>query len=186
MVFSLVLALQVSNALSCPAMGTPVGSHPAEIFDYEGIRFETCCSGCESDFKAHPAESLKKQAEAGKVIGTFLFDPVSGKRTHIEKAVATSDYQGVRYPFTSIEHKDVFDAKPDAYTKLPKQEALVCAVLNQDVKTPAQASGYVDYKGNRFYLCCTDCLEEMSAAPEKYAKNVTLSIPKFVDIVVTK
>ncbi len=173
MVLSLIsLALMAQQApLSCPAMGSPISGKPAEVFDYAGARYGTCCAGCEDAFKKDPAKTLAQWAEKGTTIGMSLFDPISGTRVEPKDAKAFADYKGIRYPFAKEDEKATFDADPKKYGAVPKKEALFCPVLKTDLKTYDGAHGFVDYKGVRYYTCCEDCLAKLKANPETYVSN---------------
>lgn len=145
---------------------------PSEIVDYQGIRYGTCCPGCADAFAKDPQANLKAEHEKGWLLGTSLFDPISHERITQEKSKATSTYNGIVYYFASDDEKTTFDAMPKKYTHMPKKEVLTCAVFKTPIKTMADAFGYVDYKGVRYYVCCDDCLPKMMADPAKYAPGV--------------
>jgi YHS domain-containing protein len=47
-------------------------------------------------------------------------------------------------------------------------EQKVCPVSGD----PADKDIYVDYKGKRVYLCCSDCVTEFKKDPDKYMKKL--------------
>ncbi|PKL37486.1 MAG: hypothetical protein CVV44_14140 [Spirochaetae bacterium HGW-Spirochaetae-1] len=44
----------------------------------------------------------------------------------------------------------------------------ICPVM----KGPIDKTVYVDYKGNRVYFCCQDCMQNFNKDPEKYMKEL--------------
>src|SRR5690349_17804308 len=72
---------------------------PAVTMEYGGAIFGTCCGGCDTPFMKDPKGLIAKAAKAGKAIGTFEFDPVTGQRIDAKKATAYSDYSAIRYLF---------------------------------------------------------------------------------------
>jgi YHS domain-containing protein len=152
---------------------------------YAGIRVSFCCSDCPSGFAANPTGALEKAGKEGKTVGAFLFDPVSRKPVSAAKAPGgTEDYQGIRYYFETTVDKATFDKKPAAYTAVPKKESMVCPVTKESVGGYDKASGYADYKGVRYYFCCSDCDKPFASNPELYVKGVAAKVqaPKIVPI----
>ncbi len=168
MVLTLILGvalLQSQDKLSplvCPMTGEAVtASSPA--IDYNGVRFQTCCSDCPAAFKKDPKAAIKAARAKGKTFGVFLFDPISHARIDAKKAVASSDYKGIRYLFASAAEKATFDASPKDFTHSAKKEVLYCPVAGHAIKNYASAGGYLDIDGTRYYTCCTNCLAKLKA-----------------------
>jgi YHS domain-containing protein len=138
-----------------------------QAFEYGGAKYTVCCGGCAPAFKAQP----KKYATNDKAtVGEFLFDPVSGARLDWSKtALPSTDYKGLRYRFASKENQAIFAKEPAKFTKTPEKESLVCPISGEDIDGTSNAAGYVDFKGVRYYVCCTGCLPELKEATEKYA-----------------
>jgi YHS domain-containing protein len=157
-----------TGQMHCIKMGNAYDK-PSEIVDYKGVRYGTCCAGCAASFIADPETMLKAAHDKDLMVGTCLFDPVSGARvvakddTPLTRRITTTFY------FTSTDDKAKFDADPDKYMKAPDKELLHCPVLDSDIKDYASAGGFVDYKGVRYYVCCTDCLATIRKDPAKYA-----------------
>lgn len=157
----------------CPVMGSPT-TEKSQALDYNGARFRMCCAGCDSTFKANAATIVGKLKANSKAIGEFLFDPTTGVAITPKKAKASSDYMGIRYYFATAEGKTTFDKAPKTFTAMPKKEVLGCVVNTADqLEYYAQAGGYVDHKGVRYYVCCPDCLAKLKADPEKYTAPFT-------------
>ncbi len=172
-VLSLALGLQQA-ALVCPAMpNNAVSGKGAEVFDYQGVRYSTCCAGCEAAFKKDPAASLKAIVASGKSSGVSLFDPITGSKIAAKDSKFSEDYKGIRYYFTSEEEKKTFDASPKKYTTVPAKEALYCPVYKVELKAYDKAEGYVDFKGVRYYVCCGHCMGEMKKDASKWVDNAT-------------
>jgi YHS domain-containing protein len=185
MLSTLILASTLAFAdapLSCAAMGTPVSDTKTAV-DYAGVRLVVCCGGCLGPAKKEPAKLLKKAADGGKVVGIGLFDPVEGKKVNAKKAAGTRDFAGVRYYFLTTENMAAFDKEPKKFTVLPAKESLYCAVMEQQIESVDKATGYVDYSGTRYYVCCGGCLGAMKSKPAEYAKAAekTVQTAKSVD-----
>lgn len=67
-------------------------------------------------------------------------------------------------------------------TKKPAAPATItCPVMagrKVNIKEATAKHLYADYKGNRYYFCCTMCPKMFQANPAKYAKGPHLPIPK--------
>lgn len=160
-------ALPADKPLGCPIMGGPANLKGG-YSDYNGVRTWYCCGGCDAQFEANPAKLSEAATKKGTVWGQFLFDPVSGMRLNADKAIAeSSDFQGVRFRFESAENKAKFDADPKKYGTLPEKEALYCPAMKQKVASYGKASGYVDYDGVRYYMCCAGCEKTFLKDPAK-------------------
>jgi len=156
-------------------MGSPIASaeKAAGFVDYKGNRLFFCCGGCKSPLEKDAAKFLTKNAKEKKgVIGAFLFDPVTTERITADKAESHSDYNGIRYFFSTEKSKSAFDKQPKRYTALPKQELLFCPVSKEAVASVEKASDYSDYRGERIYFCCAGCKEPFDKNPAKYAANI--------------
>lgn len=164
---SMIVMGQAPAPLVCPVMGNPV-TKPAEVIEFNGARYGTCCAGCAAAFTADPAKVLKDPKVKGKTLGTFLFDPVTGNRLEIAKAAATADYEGLRYPFASEANKASFLLHAKALAAAPKKEALFCPVMGSDVASQSKASGYADHDGVRYYFCCGGCDVKFKANPASF------------------
>ena len=159
--------------LTCPVMGGKV-DHKLPGTDYNGVRYGFCCPACKAPFEKDPKKALATEKNKGKTLGAFLFDPVSGNRLEHDKAVAVySDFGGVRYMFEKEENKATFDKDPKKYGTLPEKEALYCPVSKEVVASYADASGYVDHKGVRYYMCCPGCETKFAQKPDEYAAAST-------------
>lgn len=162
--------------LNCPISGGKVGAD-APYADFGGVRVMFCCNKCPAAFEANPTKMAEEARKKKLTFGVSLFDPVTGNRLVHDKAIKEfSDYNGVRYLFASTEDKTKFDADPKKYGSAPEKEALYCPVGNEEVKTYAESSGYVDYKGVRYYMCCAGCDSKMHKEPEKYVGNAAKHI----------
>lgn len=167
-----------------PVVCAVMPSHPVKAVaagvEYAGAKFTFCCAGCPAPFKKDPAKYIKQAATAGNIIGTSLFDPVSGLRVDATKAVASSDFKGVRFHFASAANKTAFDAEPAKFGVVPEKESLVCAVSGETVADYGTSAGYVDHKGVRYYACCAGCIAGLQKNIAELAKGpkVKVTTPK--------
>lgn len=53
--------------------------------------------------------------------------------------------------------------------ELPKDANTTCPVMT---KEEVDADLFVDYKGERVFLCCTKCKKKFNQDPEKYMKRI--------------
>lgn len=51
-----------------------------------------------------------------------------------------------------------------------KDGKLWCPLMDQEVKSEADAKGYVDYEGTRYYFCCDMCNKNGTKDPAKVAE----------------
>ncbi len=167
---ALMFAPGQAASTACPIMGSPTNDK-SQALDYNGIRFRMCCAGCDGTFKTNAATIVGKLKADSKAIGEFMFDPMTGKPISSKDSKGTSDYMGIRYFFASADDKAKFDKSPKSFASMPKKEILGCVVNTADqLKSYADAGGYVDYNGTRMYVCCASCLTKLKADPAKYAK----------------
>lgn len=160
----------------CPIGGEAASDKVATV-DYAGVRYAFCCDGCPAKFAKDPAGSLKSTKAKGKVLGTFLFDPVS--RVRIEPAAAKGgfeDYKGVRYLFSSPANRAKFAKSKATYAAYPAKEALMCPVAKERINGYTLAYAYKDVAGVRYYVCCGDCWPKFNANPAKYVANAAKAI----------
>lgn len=161
------VAFGQTPALKCPVMGGAIAPD-SPVVEYNGVRYQFCCGGCDANFAKSPEAFLKTQKKAGNVVGVFLFDPVSRMRVETGKAKATTDYESIRYPFESEANKKTFLASATKYAAVPAKEALYCPVGKEAVPTYSKASDYVDHDGVRWYMCCAGCGGPFEKDPKKY------------------
>jgi YHS domain-containing protein len=70
----------------------------------------------------------------------------------------------------------VASANPD---KTPT--TIACAVMPSNKVDVAKATKnhmYADYKGKRYFFCCSGCPDAFKANPAKYAKAASIKVPK--------
>lgn len=154
-------------ALKCPVMGSAIAS-TSPVVEYNGSRFQFCCGGCDTNFSKDPEGFLKTQRSAKNTVGAFLFDPISRRRLDVDKAVATADFDSIRYPFATEANKAAFLANPKKFAAIPAKEALYCPVGKEAIPSYSKASDYVDYEGVRWYMCCDGCGGPFEKDPKKY------------------
>ncbi|MBL8059421.1 MAG: hypothetical protein JNK63_01755 [Chthonomonas sp.] len=151
--------------LRCPVMGSPVNANSPSL-EYAGSKFSFCCAGCDANFTKTPEVFLAKRREAKQTVGTFLFDPVSRQRLNIDKAVATADFDSIRYPFISEANKQAFLASPAKYATVPPKESLYCPIGKEEIPTHSMASDYMDHNGVRWFMCCSNCVGVFERGPK--------------------
>lgn len=174
MILTTILAVSIFSSTAavdtvCPIMHSKP-SASAGMTDFAGIRFGFCCPGCEGTFTQEPGKYLKVATDKKLVIGTSLFDPVSGKR--VVKSKLSSNYKGVAYVFDSAANKKAFDSAPAKYTMMPKKVVLTCPISHEAIENYADAAGYWDVEGIRYYVCCADCHEPFTKDAKRFADGV--------------
>ena len=160
-----------SDTMHCVVLGETY-SKPAETIDYKGIRYGTCCGGCAAGFIAKPDQVLAEDVKKDILVGTSLFDPVSGVRIEAKPDTANSVYKGVKYYFATADEKTTFDATPAKFAAAPTKEVLHCPVQNDAIADYASAGGYADVDGVRYYVCCASCLGAMYKDAAQYTSKV--------------
>lgn len=161
----------------CAIMGSPVPAD-AKFHDYNGARFSFCCAGCDTKFAKDPIAALKNAETKKWVIGTSLFNPVSGMRLDTKAVKATSDYKGIRYVFATTAEKATFDKAPAKYAAMPTKDSLTCPVSKEKIGGYAGAFKFVDYKGTRYYICCGGCAPKFEANPAKFVGGIASTVGK--------
>ena len=172
---TLVLS-QGHTALVCPVQGEDIDTKGVS-YEYSGAKFWMCCGGCPQMFAKTPEKFVEKMTSDHKVAGLSIFDPVSHIKVDEKKAIKeTSDFNGVRYMFSTTEDKKAFDLEPAKYAKAPDKESLTCPGSKEKIASASAAYGYADYKGVRYYFCCPDCFKEFKTEADKMVANVTDSV----------
>ncbi|MEA2552400.1 MAG: hypothetical protein QOJ65_576 [Fimbriimonadaceae bacterium] len=61
-----------------------------------------------------------------------------------------------------------------------KKTEINCAVMGFkiDMAEAAKTKMFADYKGRRYFFCCSGCPETFKANPAKYAKAESIPTPK--------
>lgn len=169
-IFFILALATLSQAAEPPVCPVMHGKTPADAISttYRGLLVRFCCAGCDHEFLNAPEKYLTESAEKGLVVAEALFSPISGKR--VSEPKFSSDYRGTRYPFLSADEKKEFEDAPELHTLAPDKEVLTCPVMGNKLKSHAEASGYVDHAGVRYYFCCDGCDTQFLAEPEKFAK----------------
>lgn len=163
--------MAVADGPVCPIAGEPVTAE-SPAFDYKGVRYRTCCANCMGAFSKTPDACIKADKNKGKVIGTSLFDPISGAMINTSKAKGGfSDFNGVRFYFANPGNKATFDGDPKKFGTIPEKEAMYCPVLKVELKNYYGTNGFVDFEGVRYYACCASCFGQMKSGMAKFAPN---------------
>jgi len=169
-----VLTLQ-GAPLSCAVTGEVITSAKGS-FDYNGVRYPMCCGGCSNAFKKDAAKLLTNEKLKGKTLGVSLYDVTTGTKIEPKAAKGSSDHEGVRYYFATVDGKAAFDKDPKKYGTAPKKEALYCAVMGHAIPNYAAAGAYVDQGDTRYYVCCPACLEKMKADTASLAAKIAVHV----------
>ena len=184
MTFALMAAMAALSSdvkpLACAVMPDNVVNAKAAGIEYAGVKYTFCCGMCPPSFSKNPQKYIKSAVDDNLVIGTSLFDPISGERVDLKKATLSSDFKGTRFFFTSDEEKASFDKEPAKFAKAPDQESLICAISGEKIADYGSAAGYVDFDNVRYYACCPSCFPSMKKDPASLKSNpkVVLSAPK--------
>lgn len=173
------------SPIYCPATLEEIKGAPTISMEYAGTMFGTCCGNCDGPFTKDPTGLIAKAIKANKTVGVFEYDPVSGLKIEADKAKASSDYKAIRYYFAAADEKKTFDKAPAKFVADVKSEAYFCPVMEQPV-TSKEAAGYSDYKGVRYFTCCTYCVKKFRSDPAKYAKNSAAAVKPLSVVVLTK
>lgn len=174
--FAALIGAQGISGLTCPIMGGKV-SMGGGFTDFNGVRYMYCCGGCQDEFEKSPTAALANPKMKGKTLGISLFDPISGARIDADRAKGGYvDTNGVRYYFATPDEKKLFKADPKKYATFVKKETLTCPVMGRAVADYASTSGYADYKGVRYYFCCSGCETKFAENPAEYSAKVASSV----------
>lgn len=186
MTFLLMAAISAMTAdekpLVCAVMPDNSVNNKAAGVEYAGVKYTFCCGMCPGSFKKNPSQYVKAAADSDTVVGTSLFDAVTGARIDLKKAKFSSDYKGTRFWFNTADEKATFDKSPAKYGVAPAKEALVCAVSGEAIADYGTSAGYVDYEGVRYYACCEGCLPSLKKdiATLKSSDKVKVTEPKVI------
>jgi len=186
MTFLLMAALSAMTAedkpLVCAVMTDNAVNNKAAGMEYAGTKYTFCCGMCPGAFKKDPAKYVKTAAESDMVIGTSLFDAVTGARIDLKKAKFSSDYKGTRFWFNTADEKATFDKNPAKYGTTPAKESMVCAVSGEAIADYGTSAGYVDFEGVRYYACCEGCFPTLKKdiASLKANDKVKVTSPKVI------
>lgn len=184
MITALIAGIAFGSAAACPITGQSAAAD-SKMVDANGIRFKFCGPNCAAEFKKDPMAALAAAAKKGWVVGTAVFDPISGRKLTPQTARGgSSDFAGVRYTFTSGANKSAFDADPKKCGTVPLKWAAVCPVMDLELAHTYGASGYVDVEGVRIFACCEQCFPKLRAQPARWLEAAKLDIgpPKAFDV----
>ncbi|MFZ4506873.1 MAG: hypothetical protein ACOYON_04160 [Fimbriimonas sp.] len=162
-----------ADDLVCPVLHRSIEAN-SKVVHYGGLLLKFCCDGCDTTLLQAPQKYLSEAAAKKLVVAESLFDPISKSRIAPQDAKATTDYQGVRYYFASIDAKASFDQTPAA--SAPDRECLTCPVMKNAIADASAASGYADFEGVRYYFCCAGCETKFATNPAEYAKGVASAV----------
>ncbi len=162
---SLTAMVALDQPTYCPVNGEVASKETARV-DYNGVRYSFCCDGCPQEFAKNPTKYANKFP--GKTIGVYLFEPITHKRISSDDSVASEDFKGVRYYFSSKANMAAFDKVKSTWTPGAKS-ALSCPVTGEKIEGYASAGGAMDYKGVRYFMCCPGCVGTFAKNPAKYA-----------------
>lgn len=167
-----LISLIGQNGTFCPVTGSAAAANGPKA-EYRGIAYTFCCGGCTQQYAKNPSQTLRSEKLKGKVVGVFLFDPVSREAISEKAAKDSSEFNGTRYYFASSTSKAAFDKTPVIYSAVPKKESLTCPVSGMKLKGYSEAGGYADYKGVRYYTCCGNCAGPFLKNPTQYLRKLT-------------
>ncbi len=126
------------------------------------------------------AEAKKVKADKD-VIGTQAICPVTGDRFTISESTPVVQYKGVKYYMCCPGCDTRFVENPEKYIQPVHQTKPVKTELDKDVigkEAVCVVTGdtflineftpVVEYKGKKYYFCCSGCDTEFMKNPEKY------------------
>jgi len=164
-------------ATVCPVMGDPI-SENSQRYEYAGLVTAVCCAGCEGSLKAAPDKAMK--ARGTSLVAYSAYDVIAKTSIKPDKAVATTDYNGVRYLFSTKENKAAFDKDPKALSTRPTYEAFGKCVVTKEVVPAGKFAAYRDVKTvidgkpqmARVYFCCMGCVPKFDDNPSNYTADL--------------
>lgn len=174
------ISAEETGSFVCAVKGIPIPvvGKTTQYSAYRGARYYFCSAKYKSVFLENPAKYASEAAKSSGVKAAFLFDPVSTRRLNADKAFTHSDYQGIRFFFSSAADKETFDKSPQKYGVLPKKDALFCPVANLPVGNYGNASDYSDTGGVRYFFCCAGCKEKFDSNPAKHLEGYEEKLKK--------
>jgi YHS domain-containing protein len=155
------------------------------MVDVNGIRFRFCGDDCRAKFKEGPMQALRAASGKGWIVGVGVFDPVSGKKLTPQSARGgSSDYQGVRFAFTSSENKAAFDAEPKRFGSVPEKWCSICPIMNTELAHTYGATGYLDVAGVRYFSCCEQCYPRLRSGSQAFGNidSTKIGPPRAFDV----
>lgn len=165
----------------CPIMGNTANPKGPTV-EYNGAVYAFCCGGCDTKFAKDPVAALKNPALKGKITGTYLFDPVSGKRVHPGEVTLYAEYGGTRFFFENDKDLATFKTDPKKYGTLPTKEAMNCPVTGEAVEAYSESPAFVDVEGIRYYYCCPGCEKGFTAEKLNPESKKKAAAPKAIAI----
>jgi hypothetical protein len=144
----------------CPLMGSPIKPDKVTknlIRDYKGQKVAFCCAGCPSKWdKLTDAEKQAKLAKVKPKPAKHHSEDEASEH-HEEKGDKAEEYSG---------HEGTHGG--EGVQGVPLGANRMCPVIPDEKVDP---SFYVQYKGNRIYVCCKKCVTRVSEDPAAwYAK----------------
>ena len=167
-------------AMVCPVAGDTISDTSAR-YEYAGLVTALCCAGCEGSLKANTEKLIASKRT--NYVAYSLYDVVSKEAIKPDKAVAFADVNGVRYNFSSKEHKAAFDKDTKKYTARPTLEAFGKCVVTGEAVPAGKFAAYRDVMTElegkqqvaRVYFCCMGCVPKFDANPADFVAAVKFS-----------
>lgn len=167
----LVAKFSIAVGLVCPISGEAIRAG-SKALDVNGVRYRFCCDSCTGSFQKDPTAAIKKSKDNKWLAGVSVFDPVSGKRLSPENAKGGfSDFEGVRFAFTSAQNKATFDADPKLYGTIPAKGCSICPVMGHELSGSYMAPSFVDFEDVRYFACCEQCVPRLRSNPKQFAAS---------------
>jgi uncharacterized protein len=168
--FSKVPSLPMAPPLSPtfdPVCGMPVDHvRAAAVAEHNGQHFYFCSPECRDRFLLDPLRYDGEQAAASELAPPpRVVDPVCGMVVDPGRVAATSEYQGRRFGFCSVQCRDRFQDHPDLFASMrslplpaDQQEFPIDPICGMSVD-PDDPGAKLELPEGTVYFCCQPCAD---------------------------
>jgi uncharacterized protein len=137
--------------------------------DYQGQRLYLCSDRCLERFLRNPERFSKVPSLPMASPPSGTLDPVCGMVVHPGRAAATSEYQGQRFQFCSVQCRDRFQGHPDLFASMrslplpaARPEFPIDPICGMSVD-PDDPGAKLDFPEGPVYFCCQPCADTYAA-----------------------
>ena len=106
--------------------------------------------------------------------------PVKGEDGIVGDNTQFTDFNGKRYYLCCSDCKSAFEKDPEKFLKkmvvpgnvikVEKGKYHFACPMTGEVNVASSETDYQDYKGKRYYFCCSECVPRFQADPAKYSQ----------------